>query len=373
MLFLTALFIATGASAPPEVIQPSLIGLAVQAEFIFVGTVDRVHFVGVEGSVTGEDEPPEWPLVKIARLRVETPVRGPQASAAVWVLAQGTWTCDTSNAHLGERTLWFLDQELGVPDLDGTPTVARVGWRPSSQAMRRSVLEVTGGEPLHRVSWSGRGRWPIDVVDGESWIDVELSKVEGDVPRPAAFTLMSHHGRERRDRQAVRLVEALTWIRRSLQVLPGGFPLHPDTGLVAEEVVLQDGRVLAAGWPDGSIVWSADRDRGGPPFLVGAWQPHWQFEVLRGARQKPLQLGSVPLQESRLDPFAPAGRVVGLRWKTLPTVYRVDTEAKEGDAAVSRDFHDRLLTWLCKDEGEKAPFKALRRERLPGESDRGRR
>lgn len=43
-----------------------------------------------------------------ARLAVSRDLKGPAGLRELVVLAQPTWTCDTSDAKLGEEALWFL-------------------------------------------------------------------------------------------------------------------------------------------------------------------------------------------------------------------------------------------------------------------------
>src|SRR6185503_3044222 len=59
-------------------------------------------------------------------------------------------------------------------------------------------------------------------------------------------------------------------VENALKARPLLMPAHPVSGLPAAlAIVVDEQDVVAAYWHDGTVIWSADREAGGAPYLQG--------------------------------------------------------------------------------------------------------
>lgn len=119
--------------------------------------------------------------VRVAEAEVLRVVKGERATTKVHFLAQATWTCDISDAKVGETALLFLRESSWVADEGPT--------------LRAALRESTGGSAMFVLMHSGRGRMPIRQVGASDfatyWTDVvmpkELENVDGPEPEYSGF------------------------------------------------------------------------------------------------------------------------------------------------------------------------------------------
>ncbi len=166
-------------SARAEVFEITLGRLATGADEILVGRVTCV--------VRVDAETPERILEgsgnsKIAQIQVRDWIKGGDRPAVVWIWASGDGCCDTTEATVGETSLFFLDAS-GLDDLI-TPAAAS------------RVRAAADGQRVRRVAWSGRGRMPFQTIGEQTYALVrtstvllpsEVVTVPGPDPRYAAF------------------------------------------------------------------------------------------------------------------------------------------------------------------------------------------
>lgn len=128
------------------------------ADLVVVGDVVRIETLVRKGD---REEP-------FAELSVKRVVKGEAGLASVVYLARGTWTCDTTTAKLGERVLLFLSTDEQDKDVE--------------PALRAEVATRFPGSQRARILWSGLGRMPVDVREGE-----EFATYDNDVIMPEGF------------------------------------------------------------------------------------------------------------------------------------------------------------------------------------------
>jgi hypothetical protein len=103
------------------------------ADVIVIGTDSAIERVG------------PW---EVADFKVEEVLKGP-ALVQLRYLASPTWVCDVASAKPGERVLLLLS----------LPKSVRQGRHGPPMTLRE--------EPVYEISFAGRGRMPIDEVDGD--------------------------------------------------------------------------------------------------------------------------------------------------------------------------------------------------------------
>lgn len=250
------LIVALATHHPPKVAPISLEGLALYADCIVVGHVSRVVCVGEDGEILPASLDVQGAARcsearTIAEVAVQRVLRGDPAVARVWYFAEGTWTCDVTQAVLGERALFFLTQ---------------AGAEPAAEKQLEAEDELTGGQPLLRDAWAGRGRMPIASEDGTEWItawDDVIPSEELVVKQPQDIPYASIYW-------MAPLEEVARLVVTRISSTFGPIPIHPVSGLPACVAVATPGeRTIAAFWRDGTAVWSVDSISGGPPFLEG--------------------------------------------------------------------------------------------------------
>src|SRR6188768_226223 len=93
---------------PASKVMTSLAQRTDASSFICIGTVDEVITVQSPEGVAGGAiiELPE--TLEFARIRVERVIKGDPATKVLFHEAWSTWTCDTTGAHTGERSLFLL-------------------------------------------------------------------------------------------------------------------------------------------------------------------------------------------------------------------------------------------------------------------------
>lgn len=132
---LAALALALQPIASAKVARAPLEELIQSADLIVIGTDSAIERRG------------KW---NIARFQVEEVLKG-QAPTKIQYLASPTWTCDITSAKQGERALLLLT-------LPGRGRIAP----PRSHR----------GSTVYQILFSGRGRMPIDEVDGDLQVTV---------------------------------------------------------------------------------------------------------------------------------------------------------------------------------------------------------
>jgi hypothetical protein len=129
----------------------SVAELARQADCIALARVDGVR------TVDG---------LKVAKVSPQKVWKGNLKSGSVYLVAEPMWTCDTSTAKPGETVLLFMRRAKG-------PVVERRFWRKPPARVRLS--------PLFFIAHSGRGRMPLRVVGGKTYVTLWT----GDVTLPS--------------------------------------------------------------------------------------------------------------------------------------------------------------------------------------------
>jgi hypothetical protein len=93
--------------------------------------------------------------IRVARAVPQQEFKGERGQKPFYFVAEGTWRCDTSTAVEGETVLLFLSRikdNVVKRDMIGKP-VARVKV-----------------EPLFSITHSGRGRMPVRIVEGKTYV-----------------------------------------------------------------------------------------------------------------------------------------------------------------------------------------------------------
>ena len=329
---LCALLLAAAPSGAPRVAPIALEDLILLADAIVVGQVARVVCVGPDGEV----EPAAVDAHGAARcsdartvaeVAVERVLRGDPYGKRIWYLAESTWTCDVTDAEPGERALFFLMQS---------------GGRLAREEQREAQAELTSGQPVLHVAWSGRGIMPLSTQDGEeritSWgtvVPPEELAVAALPDRPASSVYWTA-----RLEDVARFAEAR--IAHAFRPLPA----HPVSGLPACIALIgPEERTIAAWWRDGTVVWSSDLQAGGPPFLhsdAGAGRVTSFAEKCDGGF-----FGQRSRQASALSVGPPAPRVA-LRLHGMLREFDLE---HEGAALVTKLRHE-VLAGLAEREGQ---------------------
>ena len=140
-LTLLAVLVMLSVPSPAKVREATIGELTEVASHVVIGRVAAVY--EVEG-------------VKVATVEVVQQVRGVSEIGTFTLLAEPTWTCDTSDSRQDEVVLLFL-----VPyEFDWERTSTSIEKRlPVGLEAALSTREY--GLPLMRIAWSGRGRMPI--------------------------------------------------------------------------------------------------------------------------------------------------------------------------------------------------------------------
>lgn len=132
-----------------EVGSTTIDRLASASTYIVLGRVVKIH--NLQG-------------IHIAEILVQTVFKGAQ-STTLFVLATGTWTCDSSHASAGETALWFLDEAEVSTLLSSREKHRLQSIRPdvdNIEHFRELLKRLVGAAKLYRISWSGYGRMPVD-------------------------------------------------------------------------------------------------------------------------------------------------------------------------------------------------------------------
>ncbi len=138
--------------------------LSALSDRIFVGRVERVFVVPLPSPTT--DGPCVSRPCRVAEIRPLRWVKGTSGGRNVFVLAEGTWTCDTSHAVPGEDALFFLEEHPADPAVP-TPWLGPGGL----------CERVTGVSAIDRIAWSGHGRMPLRDVLGRTHAELEADVI----------------------------------------------------------------------------------------------------------------------------------------------------------------------------------------------------
>lgn len=158
-------FAVVGSSANVVKVAPvTLDELVTMSDAIVIGEVERV--VDVKSTFASWFAPeeldlPTWP---IAELKVLQTLKGDSAITKRRFAAFKTWTCDISDAKVGERALYFL------ADMD-----------PASELGEALVPEIEDEFGTREAAWiahSGRGAMPLSTVDGREYVTCWVGDVE---------------------------------------------------------------------------------------------------------------------------------------------------------------------------------------------------
>lgn len=146
VLLVLAVFAAqqVGRAKVPSV---SVAELARQADCIALARVDGVR------TIDG---------LKVAKVALRKVWKGSFRGGNVYIVAEPRWTCDTGTAMPGETVLLFLQRAKH-------PVVDRGFWRKPPVHVRLS--------PLFFIAHSGRGRMPLRVVGGKTYVTLWTSDV----------------------------------------------------------------------------------------------------------------------------------------------------------------------------------------------------
>ncbi|MRR09109.1 hypothetical protein EG831_03280 [bacterium] len=143
LVALLGLFLGCTTRAHASVADVSLDELTRLSDRIVIGTV--VDVVVIDS-------------VRIAKIHVDRFLTVPEKEDTMFVLAQPTWQCDESDAKVGERCLWFLE------DI-------------TSRLTRKERKAFFQGRPFNKIEYHGRGRMPIRAFEGGDAVDVERDNV----------------------------------------------------------------------------------------------------------------------------------------------------------------------------------------------------
>jgi hypothetical protein len=170
-----------------KVARTSLNELTARADLIVIGRVTRLIQVKE---------------VTVAELQVIRTLKGAHF-AKLYYLAQPTWTCDTTDAEVGEESLFFFENYVFDPEPASMAFVkqssGKRGYEIKSGAIKIGFKEplgfkgeiraLTANSPFLAVSWSGRGRMPIREIKGLKYVtlwtgDVNLPEDLKTIPGP---------------------------------------------------------------------------------------------------------------------------------------------------------------------------------------------
>jgi hypothetical protein len=162
----TSLALTTTAHA--KVARVELSKMASSADLVFVGEVETVH------EIAG---------ISVAAVRVVEDLKG-GAPPVAYYLAQPTWICDTSEAQVHEKALFFLDKSDVRPEVQ----TSSGDFKRLPRRFAKDLRRLTGSDKFFVLAHSGRGRMPIFERNGQDFaalwpMDVllreDLSLVEG--------------------------------------------------------------------------------------------------------------------------------------------------------------------------------------------------
>ncbi|MCU0725653.1 MAG: HEAT repeat domain-containing protein [Planctomycetes bacterium] len=159
-------------AAPAMVAYTTLEHLAATSDRILVGRVEQVFQapLGVRDAEGPESSRP----CRVAEVRPIRWIKGGTGPESVFVLAEGTWTCDTSTAVPGESALLFLE------------AVAADRSAPTPWLGLDSIFEgLTGVSAVSRIGWSGYGRMPCLTFLGRPCVEIDTEVVR---PPPGVET-----------------------------------------------------------------------------------------------------------------------------------------------------------------------------------------
>jgi len=150
-------------------------------------------------------------------ISVETTLKGPAAKE--WALAATpTWTCDISGTRVGERGLFFLEPYRATPGSSQ--------YTPGPHLLEQVAARGLG--PLHSLTYHGRGRMPVHLMDGKE----RLAVWKWDVllpPEIEAASVETADPRASRWEKSVPLEAMLDWVERYVAEEPGALTSPPPS------------------------------------------------------------------------------------------------------------------------------------------------
>jgi hypothetical protein len=190
--------------APAMVAYTTLEHLAVRANRILVGRVERVFRVPLD--VCDAGGPLSSRPRRVAKVRPVQWIKGGPGPECVFVLAEGTWTCDTSTAVPGETALFFLE------------AVAADRSAPTPWLGLDSFFEgLTGVSAVSRIDWSGHGRMPCLTFLGRPCVEIDTEVIR---PPPGIETYPGENPRFDGFSRTVPLDDLLAAIAVRLAAIP---------------------------------------------------------------------------------------------------------------------------------------------------------
>jgi hypothetical protein len=117
--------------------------------------------------------------VAVARGQVVTGFVGAATGDRVAFVAEPTWTCDASNAYQHEVVLVFLQ---AMPD--------ELHWmfKGKPARLKAAIARAWKGTPAYVIAHAGRGRMPLETVQGVTLVDPE----SGGVAWPVSLARDAH-------------------------------------------------------------------------------------------------------------------------------------------------------------------------------------
>lgn len=357
-----AVILGWGATAPPrlEVANTSFDGLVHQSDYIVRGKVVHLKVVLGDGSLARNSRELSWPYVRIAEIEVESLLRGPADLESIWVLAQGTWTCDTSSARLGEHALWFINVNEERPG----EQITKLGYQ--SSFMANTVERLVGSASLNRIAWSGRGRMSIERVDEEFWVigwsgftlapNMEITR-----PLPERWPFVNGGW-------LAPLVDVERWVTTSLRRMPRRFPLHPWSRIPSVVAIHGEEGLFLGAWMDGTLVWSQDLSMGGAPFWIGKDPVDRRLELNgSGLLNRTSQEHFTKLFEEGSAQAEEPSTWFTARWGFAPVGFQLPANPSTEEEESLSAMHARVMSWIPGPSVSRDALQALEFERFPSD------
>lgn len=124
------------------------------ADLIVIGKVESINHISD---------------VRIAKFKISQTLKG-TATDEIYFLAERTWTCDISDARVGEKALLFLSKYnyLSKLEIQGI----------EKPDFKLSFEKITYKTELFRIYGSGYGREPIRNIKGKDYISVPVYQIK---------------------------------------------------------------------------------------------------------------------------------------------------------------------------------------------------
>lgn len=157
-----------------------------RSEYVVLGKVSRVEVV--DG-------------VRLAEIEVGRTLKGNPGVTRLYYWASPSWSCDVSNAEVGEEGLYFLwniDKEFS------TPSEAHLQFLEKARPFTR-------GARIYLLEHSGRGRLRPKYIDGRGYLYVHK---DGDVIFPSSIKIVKRPDPQNPGLGLVLLEDVLSFIAK---------------------------------------------------------------------------------------------------------------------------------------------------------------